>query len=102
MGNKKFQEKDFIDISQCNLCPTDLFIFAELYGIMAIKKVKSVNLSENLEMIDRKFVRNMVRIIKYLRCNEILLKNSVCEQKYVNNIKSVLGDEYYFLNFIIS
>ncbi|OMJ65362.1 hypothetical protein SteCoe_38387 [Stentor coeruleus] len=93
---ENFKRKKRLEFIRCQLCPVDLIILAELCEEKIIESVKCVDLSENLEIVDNNFVKNITRIIKPLKCNEVILKNCECKQKHIKEIKRLLDDEISF------
>lgn len=92
-----------MDFSGCELLPADLMIFAELCEAKLVKNASYVNLSENIAITDDNFVGSMARVIKALRCNEVIIKNSDCEEENIREIKNLLGIESSSsVNFSIS
>ncbi|OMJ83450.1 hypothetical protein SteCoe_15618 [Stentor coeruleus] len=94
--------KEDLIFTKCNLYPVDLMVFAELCEKNILKNVKFVDLSKNKKIVDDSFSENMARIIKALKCNEILMKDSNCKKKHLKEIKSLLGSsKISALNFSI-
>ncbi|OMJ88530.1 hypothetical protein SteCoe_9476 [Stentor coeruleus] len=88
---EKLMENNRLEFNGCQFCPGDLMILAELCEEKFFKNVKCVDLSDNREVVDDNFVKNITRIIKAIKCSEIVLKNSRCNEKHVEEIKNILG-----------
>ncbi|OMJ83449.1 hypothetical protein SteCoe_15617 [Stentor coeruleus] len=100
---EKLQGKKDLKFIGCNLNPADLMVFAELCEERIVKYVNCINLSENMGIIDDNFSENIVKIIRNLDCDEVVMKKSGCEQKHIREIKSLLGNKKSSsVNFIIS
>lgn len=84
--------KNDLIFTDCSLNPADLMLFAELCEKGFAKNINFVNMSKNKEIVDDKFSKNMARVIKALKCKEVLIKDSGCKKKHIKEIKSLVGE----------
>lgn len=85
-------EKD-LKIVGCKLCPCDLMILTELCEQKVLENVRSVDLSENMDIVDDGFAENIARVIKGLGCSKVVLKNTGCDTKHKREIKRLLKEK---------
>ncbi|OMJ93247.1 hypothetical protein SteCoe_3827 [Stentor coeruleus] len=99
---KKLYGVENLKIDGCMLCPGDLMIFAEICERKVLENVKSIDLSNNIGVFDGYFVENIVRVVKALECQMVVLKNSGCKKNHVEEIQRLLGKKGSELKFIIA
>lgn len=73
---RNLQTKGIIEIARSQFSPADLWILAVLCENKVFHSVKCIDLSDNIGIIDCKFVERMVRIIKAIKCYKVIIKNS--------------------------
>lgn len=93
--------KDILEIIECGLNPLDLMILAELCRKKILKNIKSLNLSENLGIVNDYFTKYMAKLILASGCNHVVIKNSGCTYLHETEILEFLGHRSSSLSFII-
>ncbi|OMJ88274.1 hypothetical protein SteCoe_9862 [Stentor coeruleus] len=88
---KNIRDKVELEINRCRLNPADLIVLREICERKIMPILNSINLSDNIGIVDKNFVESMTRIIIALGHCEIIIRNSECNQEHVVKIKNLLG-----------
>ncbi|OMJ70086.1 hypothetical protein SteCoe_32028 [Stentor coeruleus] len=95
------KKKENLNFIKCSLSIADLMILTEICEKGIMKKINTLDLSDNNGIIGENFVHNIYCIIKALKCCKIIIKNSGCEKEIVQRINNLLKEASDTVKIII-
>lgn len=93
---EKLRCKSILEFIKCQFSPVDLMILAALCEEMIFENVICIDLSDNIGVVDSNFNKNVARVVKALKCDEVIIKNSRCKQKHIKKIQKFVGNQTRF------